>query len=216
MDTYQTLADPSYGEFKDRGSKFQAYAFPFDDENELAEHLKEIKKLHPKARHHCYAYRIGMDKTVYRANDDGEPSGTAGKPILGQLDSFEVTNTLIIVIRYFGGTLLGASGLINAYRNAAAEALKEADIIEKTIKDIYRLTFDYALMSDVMNSLKKLNFEILKQDFTDIGNIDIAINQSEVTNSLLKLKARIGKLHLEEVEETTRISGLEINYLSTR
>ncbi|MDV7392848.1 YigZ family protein, partial [Arthrospira platensis SPKY1] len=119
-DTYRTLSGPSTGEFRDRGSKFLAYAFPVYTDEEIGLHLEEVRKLHPKARHHCYAYRLGLDGNHFRANDDGEPSGTAGRPILGQIDSFGLCNVLLVVTRYFGGTLLGTSGLINAYKLSAA------------------------------------------------------------------------------------------------
>lgn len=215
-DTYQMIAAEAYGEFKDRGSKFQAYAYPVFTENDCQDYLSEVKKLHPKARHHCYAYRLGLGKINFRANDDGEPSGTAGRPILGQLDSFGVTNTFIVVVRYFGGTLLGASGLINAYKTAAAEALSNATIIEKTVEDIYRLTFEYALMSNVMNAIKKEDLEMVQQDFQEIGKVDIAIRQSEVDETLERMKAGIAEVHLEEVAEMEEIKGLQIEYLYTR
>ena len=215
-DIYQTLAGPSYGEFKDRGSKFQAYAFPVYTEDDWQKQLAEVKKMHNKARHHCYAYRLGLDKNNYRANDDGEPSGTAGRPILGQLDSFQVTNTFIVVVRYFGGTLLGASGLINAYRNAAAEALKAAEIIEKTVEDIYGFHFDYAIMSNVMNAIKKHKLEMVKQDFQEKAYVEVAIRQSEVEATLKTMKAQIAEVHLEEVDDLEKIEGLEIKYKYVR
>ena len=132
-DKYQTIANPAEGFFKDRGSKFIAYAYPVDSESDWQERLAEVRQLHPKARHWCYAYRLGTDGNNFRANDDGEPSGTAGKPILGRIDSFELVNVMVVVVRYFGGTLLGASGLIHAYKEATADALKGAEIIEKTV-----------------------------------------------------------------------------------
>jgi uncharacterized YigZ family protein len=141
IDHYKTIAGPSTGEFKDRGSKFFAYAFPVFTEEEWQEELEAVKKEHFKARHHCYAYRLGVDQNNFRANDDGEPSGTAGRPILGQIDSFELTNVLIIVVRYFGGTKLGTSGLINAYKLSAAAALDNATIEERLIEDVYTLGF---------------------------------------------------------------------------
>ncbi|MDV7398872.1 YigZ family protein, partial [Arthrospira platensis SPKY1] len=135
---YKTLASSSTGEFKDRGSKFIAYAYPVADEEEAMEKVAELRKEHFKARHHCFAWRFGVDGLRFRANDDGEPSGTAGRPILGQIDSFELTNVVVIVVRYFGGTLLGASGLIQAYRESAAEALRQATIEERILQAIYR------------------------------------------------------------------------------
>ncbi len=215
-DIYKTIAGHAYGELKDRGSKFQAYAYPVYTEEDCHQRLDEVRKLHPKARHHCYAYRLGLDQLKYRANDDGEPSGTAGRPILGQLDSFGVTYTIIIVVRYFGGTLLGASGLIAAYKGAAAEALKTAEIIEKTVEDIYEFHFDYALMSNVMNAIKKQNLEMVQQDFTESASVQVAIRQSEVQDTLRLMKAQIAKVHLEEVDQLEEIEGLAITYLKTR
>ena len=215
-DTYKTITGESLGEFKDRGSKFIAYAYPVYTEADWQERLEEVRKLHPKARHHCYAYRLGLDENNYRANDDGEPSGTAGRPILGQIDSFELTNIIVIVVRYFGGTLLGTSGLINAYKLSAADALERAEVIEKTVEDIYRLTFDYALMSNVMNAVKKLDLEMVAQDFGNIGNVDIAIRQSEMDDTLLQLKALTGDMLIEMVDANTEIEGLEIKFLYTR
>lgn len=215
-DTYQMIQAEAYGFFKDRGSKFEAYAYPVFDETQCQEQLGVVRKLHPKARHFCYAYRLGLGKINFRANDDGEPSGTAGRPILGQLDSFGVTNTIIIVVRYFGGTLLGASGLINAYRNAAMESLKAADIIHKTIEDIYCFTFNYALMSPVMNAIKKQELEMVKQDFQEIGIVEVAIRQSEVSNTLDLMRAQIANVHLEEVANLGKIEGLEIDFRYTR
>ena len=133
-DTYKTIEKPSEGLFKDKGSKFISFAFPVDNEEEIKEIVQSIKKEHHSARHHCYAWRLGADQLLFRANDDGEPSSTAGKPILGQIQSFDLTNILIVVVRYFGGTLLGVSGLINAYRNAALDAINQAEIVEKLVE----------------------------------------------------------------------------------
>ena len=131
IDTYKTLSKESMAENKDRGSKFIAYSYPLSIEADFTAFLDKLKKEHPKARHHCFAWRLGIDSNRYRANDDGEPSGTAGRPILGQIDSLGLTNVGVIVVRYFGGTLLGTSGLIEAYRDSTAEALRNAEIIEK-------------------------------------------------------------------------------------
>jgi len=215
-DSYQTITSETIGEFKDRGSKFIAYAYPVFTESECQQQLEAVRKLHPKARHHCYAYRLGLDKNNYRANDDGEPSGTAGRPMLGQIDSFELTNVIIIVVRYFGGTLLGTSGLINAYKSSAADALVKANIIERIVEEVYQLKFDYALMSNVMNAVKKLNLVIIQQHFENEAVIEIAIRQSEVSNTLLQLKALIGNLRVEEVNGETKIEGLEIEMVGTR
>jgi uncharacterized YigZ family protein len=215
-DQYKTLAESSQGDFKDRGSKFIAYAFPVYTESDWQSNLETVKKEHFKARHHCYAYRIGLDQNNFRANDDGEPSGTAGRPILGQIDSFGLTNVFIVVVRYFGGTKLGTSGLINAYRTAAQEALNQAIIIEKTVEDIYQINFDYALMSEVMNAVKKLELEILSQTFENDGLLEIAIAQSKVEDTIRQLRALIAKVRIEEIDQIETIEGLEINYTYTR
>lgn len=215
-DTYQTITELSEGEFRDRGSKFFAYAYPVYNEEDWQNALEEVKKMHPKARHFCYAFRIGLDRNNFRANDDGEPSGTAGKPILGQFDSFDVTNIFCVVVRYFGGTLLGASGLINAYRTATTDALEKANIIEKTVEDIYKITFDYALMSQVMNAVKKEDLEMVKKDFGVVGVLEIAIRQSEVEEKLALLRAGIAETRIEEVPDLEDIEGLEMDFLETR
>ncbi len=215
-DIYKTISFQSTGEFKDRGSKFIAYAFSVYTDEAWQEKLQEIKKLHPKARHHCYAYRLGLDKNKFRANDDGEPSGTAGRPILGQIDHFGLTNIIIIVIRYFGGTKLGTSGLINAYKNAAHDALQQANIIEKTLDDIFKISFDYALMSDVMNAVKKLDLEICKQEFEAAAFLEIAVRQGDREQTLRRLRSLISKIRIEEIDAIKTIPGLKIEFLYTR
>ncbi len=164
-DTYLTIDNPAEGLFKDKGSKFIAYAYPVVNEEQVRERLAALKKLHPSANHHCYAFRLGADKLVFRANDNGEPSNTAGKPILGQIQSKDLTNVLVVVVRYFGGTLLGVSGLINAYRSAAADVLGNVSIIEKTVNDVYEILFDYLQMNDVMKIMKEEQLEQLSQTF---------------------------------------------------
>jgi len=154
-DSYKTIAGPSSGVFRDRGSRFIGEAFPVADEAEVKKILEKKRKEYHDARHHCYAYIIGPDQSLWRAVDDGEPSGTAGKPILGQIKSADITNVLIVVTRYFGGTLLGVSGLINAYRNAAREAIKAATIEDRFIYDHYRIVFPYSSMNDIMTILKE-------------------------------------------------------------
>jgi uncharacterized YigZ family protein len=164
-DTYLTIKRPSEGVFKDRGSKFLAFAFPVKTEEEIKEILTRIRKQHHIANHHCYAFRLGADKQSFRSNDDGEPSNTAGKPILGQIQSKDLTNILIVVARYFGGTLLGVSGLINAYRQAAADALQNSEIIEEIVKERYQLLFGYLQMNDVMKIIKEEKLDIVSQNF---------------------------------------------------
>lgn len=215
-DQYKTLGGPSSGEFRDRGSKFFAYAFPAYTEADWQAQLLSVKKEHSKARHHCYAYRLGLDQNNFRANDDGEPSGTAGRPILGQIDSFELSNVMVIVVRYFGGTLLGTSGLINAYKLSTAAALEAGTIVLKTVEDIYTLNFHYGLMSQVMNAVKKLELDIVTQSFTESGLLEVAIRQTEVEDTLLKLKAYIQQVSLEEAALIKEIGGLELAFNRVR
>ncbi|PWJ59502.1 putative YigZ family protein [Dyadobacter jejuensis] len=164
-DSYQTIAEPVEGFFKDKGSKFYAYAYPIGTEAEAKDLLAALKELHPKAVHHCYAYRLGQDRMSYRMSDDGEPSGTAGRPILNTLYSKDITNLLVVVVRYFGGTLLGVPGLINAYKTATEEALAEAEFVTQYMVNHYRLTFAYVQMNDAMRIVKEMNLPVLSQDF---------------------------------------------------
>jgi uncharacterized YigZ family protein len=161
---YKTIEKPTTAEFKDRGSKFLAYAYPISTTDDVKGKLQLFKKEHPKAVHHCYAYRLGTDGLQYRANDDGEPSGSAGKPILGQIDSAGVTNVLVVVVRYFGGSLLGVPGLINAYKTATQDALAQAVLIEKWIEQQVEIQFDYPVMGEVMYLLRQSEATIYKQD----------------------------------------------------
>ncbi len=213
QDIFYTIAKASEGLFKDRGSKFLSYAFPLSKEEDLPERLDALRKSHPKARHFCYAYRIGNAGLRYRTNDDGEPSGTAGKPILGQIDRLGLTNVAIVVVRYFGGTLLGTSGLIQAYRAAAADALAQAVVLEKQIEQRVRLEFPYALMSNVLQAVKKLNLNIYEQEYGEDGRVEIGIPFSQTNAALLRLKAYAGNLHLEEVEMGKEVEGLTISLL---
>ncbi|RIH63478.1 YigZ family protein [Mariniphaga sediminis] len=180
-DTYKTIKSKSEGSFKDKGSKFFAFVFPVKNEEEVKELLTQIKKEHHSARHHCYAWRLGTEDILFRANDDGEPSSTAGKPILGQLQSFEVTNVFLVVVRYFGGTLLGTSGLINAYRTAAAEALKNADIVTRIIEENFRLKFTYKEMNDVMQIVKQENLHITDTRFELDCQLNFSVRKSEAS-----------------------------------
>ena len=178
-DIYQTIEQESQGYFKDKGSKFYAFAFPVKSENEVKEILLRLRKEHYSARHHCYAWRLGTEEITFRANDDGEPSSTAGKPILGQLQSFNVTNILIVVVRYFGGTLLGVSGLINAYRNAAADALGNAEIKQRIIEKEVILDFTYNELADVMNVIKQENLTVIQTRFEEKCNLIFSVRKSE-------------------------------------
>jgi uncharacterized YigZ family protein len=163
-DTYKTILEPSEEVlFKEKNSKFFGYAFPIATEEEVKVHLEQLKKQHFSARHWCYAYQIGTEKISFRANDDGEPNNSAGMPIYGQIQSFEVTNILIVVVRYFGGVKLGVGGLISAYKTAAQMSLENAKIVEKTIDVFFQLTFDYKNMNKVMRVIKEKNLEIVSQ-----------------------------------------------------
>ncbi len=199
-DTYKTITKPSEGLFKDRGSKFIARAYPVLSEDEVKQRLEELRKEFHDARHHCYAYQLGIDKSAYRINDDGEPSGTAGRPIFGQIQSFDLTNVLIVVVRYFGGTKLGVSGLINAYKTASKEALETSNIITKTINEIYLVKFKYPEMNEVMRILKENDLTPFDQKF----ELDC-----ELKFSVRKLKAN------EIYEKYSHLRSINIKYVKT-
>ena len=199
-DTYQTIKTPSEGLFKDRGSKFLAYAYPIEHENEIKPLVENLKKEHFKAVHHCYAYRLGLDRSNFRVNDDGEPSGTAGKPILNTLLSQDLTNILVIVVRYFGGTLLGVPGLINAYKSATIEALAVADKIEKTVNDVYNVSFEFVQMNDVMKVVKEFSLKIRNQTYDNQCTMELEFRKT-LTNQV------IGKLE--------KIDGIVVEFLMT-
>jgi uncharacterized YigZ family protein len=189
-DTYHTIAGPAEGLYKEKGSKFLAFAFPVRSVEEVKQHLDQLRKEYFDARHHCYAYILGPRKDAYRVNDDGEPSGTGGRPIHGQLLSADLTDILIVVVRYFGGILLGASGLANAYKAAARDAIGNAEVVEKTIDVSYRLHFEYALMNDVMRMLKELGVQPRNQEFNLDCRMDVSVRQSQsvrVYDALSKL-----------------------------
>ena len=187
-DYYYTIERSASAEFKDRGSKFIAYAFPVAGVVDFKKQLQALKEEHPKAAHHCFAYRIGTDGNTFRSNDDGEPSGSAGKPILGQIDSKQLTDLAVVVVRYFGGTLLGVPGLINAYKTTAELALNEAKVIEKTVNDVYTIAFDYLQMNDVMRLIKEDNLQVLNQQFDNSCEIRVSIRKMQVNQALDKLQ----------------------------
>ncbi len=194
-DTYRTIKSQSKGYYKAKGSKFIAYAFPVKTETEIKDILSQLKKEHHSARHHCFAWRLGTETITWRANDDGEPSSTAGKPILGQLQRFGLTRVLLVVVRYFGETLLGTGGLIQAYRRAAADALDKAQIVKKIITVQYRLFFTYQQMNEVMR--------IIEQENLNVDDTKFEMN-CELTLSVRKSTA-------EKTEKMfTRIPGVEI------
>jgi uncharacterized YigZ family protein len=164
MDVYHTIESPSLAEFRDRGSRFLGYAYPVNSAPQFKERLAALKKEHPKAAHHCFAYRLGTEGSLFRVSDDGEPSGSAGRPILGQIDSRQLTDVLVVVVRYFGGTLLGVPGLIHAYRTVTAMAIDQVSIVEKQVLSHYILEFDYTKMNDVMRMTRNFQCEVMSQE----------------------------------------------------
>lgn len=209
-DFYSIPAGPSEGEFRDRGSKFLAVLRHVRTEEEALAVQEACRKAHPKSNHHCYAYRIGPGQDRWRANDDGEPSGTAGKPILGQIDKAGISDVMIVVSRYFGGTKLGTSGLINAYREAALAAIEAGDTtVQPLMKDVV-LRFGYELMSPVMSALSTLGLEMAEQDFGDTAVVRLSLPRSTVPATVRELKAAIGGVYLEEVDEEYTVTGLEL------
>lgn len=191
MDYYYTIETSAVAEFKDRGSKFLAYTYPLKDAKDFKAHIQELKKEHPKAVHHCFAYKIGVEGTIFRSSDDGEPSGTAGKPIMGQIESKNLTDILIVVVRYFGGTLLGVPGLINAYKTAASLVLQCTPVVQKAVEIDYELQFNYTEMNDVMRVIKQFNCTIHKNEMQlfCILRIGIPKNQlNEVLSALTNIK----------------------------
>ena len=203
LDHYLTIQQPVTGEYKEKGSKFLAYAYNIDSEGAFSEKLDVVKKLHPKGRHHCYAYRLGVDKNLFRSNDDGEPSGTAGRPILGSIDSHNLSDTGVIVVRYFGGTKLGVSGLIQAYRAATNDALGKA-----TIKDVYITTdiemkFDYAHLGVIMDALKSLQIEIKEKRMDAKPSLILGLRISQEKKLIRKIKAILLKRDVEDIDDET-------------
>lgn len=196
-DFYYTIAQASVAEFKDRGSKFIAYAYPVNTADEFKTYLQELKKEHPKAVHHCFAYRIGLDGNNFRVSDDGEPSGSAGKPILNQIDSKQLTNIAVIIVRYFGGTLLGVPGLINAYKTATALALQLVPITQKSVEINYELHFDYTKQNDVMTIVKQFNCTIIEQQQQLFCLLKIGVPKARLDDVLF----RFSDMHTVSIEK---------------
>ena len=188
MEFYNCITQPGTAELKERGSRFIAFAYPITNSEAFKKHLQALKKEHPKAVHHCFAYRLGIDGLEFRNSDDGEPSGTAGKPILGQLDSKGLTNTAIIVVRYFGGTLLGVPGLISAYKNVSSLVLQVVPIVQKPVLIHYSLSFDYTMLNPIMLVLKQLGCEILSQEIQLFCEMKIGIPASRQEELLYRVK----------------------------
>lgn len=198
-DTYTTITGPAEGYFKDKGSKFQSYLYPVQKEEEIKEILQQIKKEHFSARHHCYAWRLGQDDIRFRANDDGEPSSTAGKPILGQLISYDITNVLCVVVRYFGGTLLGVSGLINAYRQAATEAIAQASLEVRLIESEFEVAFSYNELNRVMLIMKNESLIQTDIELLESCRIRFRIRKSEA-NRVFKIFDNIYGVNIKRHE----------------
>ncbi len=199
-DTYKTITSRSEGIYKEKGSKFIAVAIPLSTESEVKDALAGLRKEYYDARHHCFAYILGFDKSAYRVNDDGEPSGTAGRPIHGQLLSYDLTNVLVVVIRYFGGTKLGVSGLINAYKTATKEALESADISTRIVHDVYEISFDYLQMNDVMKLLKDESLNQFNQQFETTCVLHFSVRKNDS-----------GRIY----DTIRKINGLTIRFLRT-
>lgn len=189
-DVYHTLAGPSEGLYKEKGSKFLAFAYPVKDEDQIKLCLEELRKAQHAARHHCYAWKLGMDDQNYRVNDDGEPNNSAGKPIFGQIVKYELTDVLIVVVRYFGGTKLGVGGLINAYRTAAAAAIENGKIVKRRLMNHYLLEFKYDSMNDVMSLIKELNLDQYDQQFELTCSIKVSTRLKNADG----LEARLSEL----------------------
>lgn len=191
-DTYYTIKKPSEGEFRERGSKFLAFAYPVNNSDEIKKYIHTLKKKYHDARHHCWAYALGAGREEFRLNDDGEPHHSAGNPIFGQMQSFNVTNILIVVVRYFGGTLLGVGGLTNAYKTAASECLKNAEIIEKIITRTIKIECGYEHVDEVLRVAQEEKLEIVQQKFEEICRIDVGVKLSDYQ----RIYNRYSQMHL--------------------
>lgn len=200
-DIYKTIKKSSEGIFRDRGSRFLAFAFPVSDQEEIKPILDQLRKVHHDARHQCFAYMLGSKRNTFRLSDDGEPSGTGGRPIMGQINSFGLTNILIVVVRYFGGTLLGVSGLINAYKSAAESAIQNSEVIECTLKQYYKIAYPYVSMNDVMKILKEEDINQSEQIFDTVCTIRISFRMSAGEKILPRL---------------SRVAGLKFTYEETK
>lgn len=187
---YFTIETNAVTELKERGSRFTGYAYPVQSPEEAKVVLANLKKEHPKATHHCFAYRLGLDGTVFRSSDAGEPSGTAGKPILGQIDSKSLTNVIVVVVRYFGGTLLGVPGLIQAYKSVAALVLQLAPSVQKAVEQRYELQFDYTIINEVMTILKKYNCSVLHQEMQLFCLLQVGIPVTREEEVMYELKQK--------------------------
>jgi len=200
-DTYKCISKASEEVlFKDKNSKFFGYAFPITNEEEAKVHIEELKKKHHQARHWCYAWQIGKEHHQFRANDDGEPSNSAGMPIYGQIQSFDVTNILIVIVRHYGGIKLGVGGLINAYKTSAQMALENSKIVKRTIDQVFEIKFDYPEMNLVMRIIKEHNLHIIKQEFELTCKIQISVRK-KIAEEIFKKFESIYKVEIKNIED---------------
>lgn len=193
FDAYKSIGAPAQGLFKDNGSRFIAFAYPVETEAEVKELVQALRKEYHDARHHCFAYRLGYKGDVWRASDDGEPSGSAGRPILGQIDSLGLSDVLVVVVRYFGGIKLGIPGLIRAYKTSTADALASAQIIEKIATQRFRLQFDYLSMNEVMKGLKDMGLQPLAQDYGESCSLEVNVRLSAVEDFVQRMEGFLDK-----------------------
>ena len=212
-DIYHTIDRLTLSEFKEKGSKFIGYLFPTATIQTFEETLNQIRKEHIKASHHCYAYRMDFENEIYRYSDDGEPSGTAGKPMYGQIIKNDLYDLACISVRYYGGTNLGTGGLTAAYKNSCALAIENANIIEKTISHVVELKFDYSIMGNLMSELKQLDIPIIEKTLKEEGSLKIELPKSMTKDKIDLLKSKMLGISLEQINDKVKVSGLKINYL---
>lgn len=207
-DHFLTINKPTNFLLKEKSSKFFSYAFSVNSTEEVEVQLKALKKEHLKSRHICYAYIIGVDKNNFRANDDGEPSGTAGRPIIGQIEKLNLTNTLVAVVRYFGGTKLGTSGLIKAYKESAAQALAKAEVIEVLLTKQIKLICNYDSVGEVREILSRLAYQMVNIEYAEKVSLTFEVRLSEVNNSIKQIKSKLLKRSIEDINDDTKVQGL--------
>lgn len=211
---YKTINTPTEGEYKEKGSKFVAYAFPVTSRLQVKEYLEMLRKTHLKSRHVCFAYRMGADGSDFRQSDDGEPSGTAGRPILGQIDSFELTNVLVAVVRYFGGTKLGVSGLIHAYRTATQAALESAEILEKSVEAQIMIVFQYEHTGAVMRTMDSFGLQPEEIIYMETTQLKVRVPLKNLSDFIQTVKAAVSSRPLDDILDETEIEGLIIEVLN--
>lgn len=213
-DIYHTIEKLAISEFKEKGSKFIGYIFPAKTVEIFEETLQALRKEHIKASHHCFAYRMNYENEIYRYSDDGEPSGTAGKPMYGQIIKNNLYDVACISVRYYGGTKLGTSGLISAYRASCSMAIDNASTIEKTLAHVVELKFDYSIMGNLMSELKQLDIPIIEKKLEEEGSLKIELPKSITKDKIDLLKSKLLGISLERINDKIHVSGLKINYLS--